>query len=609
MDAGTGLGEDGRIAAAILQTTAAEGAVHAPQSREWVELPEGEVGDAVIAALERGGVDHLFFTSGSEIGFFQEAIAKARAHRNTAPRLITMTHEHASLNAALGFAAVSGRMAATAAHVDVGTLHYGGAIHTARHSGLPVLITAGAPPTSYPGTIRGAREGGGHIWLQQSYDQHGIVRQYTKWDHRLECQDNPGLIVSRALQVAQTEPKGPVYLSFPCEVTLMRCLETRFPTAEQLGIPRPPGPDPAGINEIARHLIRARNPMVIAGRSGRNPRTVPALVQLCELLGMPVLDALPRTYLCFPMTHPLYLGSASPRDADMVVAIEADVPWMPGPSAPADGAYVAVIDVDAAKARIPTYEFTADLRITADALLAIEAIIAALRPLMTTGDRSRFEERGALWREHTAKLRAQRDSEAAALAGHHPIAPRWLHREIGRVLGDDCIIFDETIASNLVSDYLRCKRPGSYFYLPASAGGWSPGAAFGAKLAAPDRDVVSITGDGFYMFAAANAALWAAAHYRAPFMSIVYQNRSYTTGVLRIEELYPGGYAARSGYEGGYFDPPIDFAKEAEAAGAYGENVRDPAQVAPAIERGLAQIRAGRPAVIAVWLPRLMQQD
>src|ERR1700734_808323 len=125
----------------------------------------------------------------------------------------------------------------------------------------------------------------------------------------------------------------------------------------------------------------------------------------------------------------------------------------------------------------------------------------------------------------------------------------------------------------------------------------------------PDRDVVSITGDGFYIFASANAALWSAAHYKAPFMSIIYQNRSYSTGVLRVANVFPDGYAAKAGYDGGYFDPPIDFAKEAEAAGAYGENVRDPAEIAPAIARGLKQIRAGKPAVISVWLPRLLQKD
>src|SRR5450759_5693461 len=127
------------------------GALPRPRSLEWVNVPADEASDAIIAAMVLGGVDHLFFTSGSEIAFYQEAIAKAKAHGLPAPRLITVTHEHASLNAALGYTAVSGKIAATAAHVDVGTQHYGGAVHTALHSGLPVLITAGAPPTSHPG--------------------------------------------------------------------------------------------------------------------------------------------------------------------------------------------------------------------------------------------------------------------------------------------------------------------------------------------------------------------------------------------------------------------------------------------------------------------------
>src|SRR5262245_8017765 len=214
--------------------------VQETETREWVNVPADEVGDAVIAALERGGVEYLFFTSGSEIGFFQEALAKAKAQgRNKTPRLITVNHEHTSLNAALGYAAVSGKPAITAAHVDVGTQHYGGAVHTAWHSGLPVLITAGAPPTAHPDSMRGARDGGGHIWMQQSFDQHGIVRPYVKWDHRLEYQDNPGLMVSRALQVARSEPCGPVYMTFPREISLLKMNGARFPTADQLGIPVP----------------------------------------------------------------------------------------------------------------------------------------------------------------------------------------------------------------------------------------------------------------------------------------------------------------------------------------------------------------------------------
>jgi acetolactate synthase I/II/III large subunit len=255
------------------------------ESRAWIELPVADNGEAIVAAMTEAGVEYVFFTSGSEIGFYQEAIAKAEAQGRKAPRLISVTHEHASLNAALGCAAVSGKPVATAAHVDCGTQHYGGAVHTAWHAGLPVLITAGIPPVAYPGSMRGARDPEGHLWLQQTFDQNGIVRQYTKWDHHLEFQDNPGLMVSRALQVACSEPCGPVYLSIPREVSLAQAKSARFPTLAQLGVARPPAPDPSGIRELAARLMTAENPFVVVARSGRNPATVAALVRFAELLG------------------------------------------------------------------------------------------------------------------------------------------------------------------------------------------------------------------------------------------------------------------------------------------------------------------------------------
>ena len=173
-------------------------------------------------------------------------------------------------------------------------------------------------------------------------------------------------------------------------------------------------------------------------------------------------------------------------------------------------------------------------------------------------------------------------------------------------MDDNCLMVDETLMLSPLPPFLRFGEPGTYFRNPGSGGGWAAGAALGAKLGRPDKDVIAVTGDGFYMYSVANAAISAAVRYRAPFLSIIYQNRSYSTGTQATAAFYPGGYAVQSGLEAGYFDPPMDFAKEAEAAGAYGENVKDPAEVGPAIGRGLEQIRRGTPAVIAVWLPKLM---
>src|SRR4029079_6768566 len=122
-------------------------------SRAWVEVPAEDNGDAMVAAMAEAGVDYVFFTSGSAIGFYQEAIAKAHAQGRRAPKLITVTHEPLSLNAPLVYAAVAGTPAVTAAHVDCGTQHYGGAVHTAFHCGLPVMITGGGSPPSYHGHL------------------------------------------------------------------------------------------------------------------------------------------------------------------------------------------------------------------------------------------------------------------------------------------------------------------------------------------------------------------------------------------------------------------------------------------------------------------------
>ena len=127
-------------------------------------------------------------------------------------------------------------------------------------------------------------------------------------------------------------------------------------------------------------------------------------------------------------------------------------------------------------------------------------------------------------------------------------------------------MIDDTTHDRLFP-YLRVSRPGCYFHNPGSAGGWAPGAALGAKLAAPTRDVIAVTGDGFYMYGAPTAAIWAAARHQAPFLTVVYQNRSYTTGTVAVANSYPGGFAERSGFDGGYLEPAMDFAKEAEAAG------------------------------------------
>ena len=263
------------------------------------------------------------------------------------------------------------------------------------------------------------------------------------------------------------------------------------------------------VEEIAHRLVHARDPMIVAG-SGRNPAEVPALVTLCELLGAPVVQCAWHGYQSFPLNHRLFQGKRSVADADVVVVLEADVPWVPGPNGPGPDAFVAAISIDPAKHKIPTYEFTADLRVTSDPLSAIEAITAAVRALISAADAERFEARARQWGETAAARIKKVEQEALSVAAEQPINPRWLSYQIAEVLDDNSLVIDDTTHDRLFP-YLKIARPGSYFHNPGSAGGWAPGAALGAKLAAPDRDVIAVTGDGFYMYGSPTAALLAGA--------------------------------------------------------------------------------------------------
>ncbi len=287
----------------------------------WSEYGAEEWSDALVAAMKLGGVDHLFFVSGSEIAFWQESVAKAQEKGWPTPKLITVPHESVALNAALGSAMIRNQPEATAVHVDVGSLNYGGAIHTAWRGNYPVLITVGTGPRAYPGSIPGSRNSAVQ-WVQEPRDQGAILRQYTKIDHRLEHQDNPGLIVSRLLQVAMSEPKGPVYLTVPRESAMLKLPgKTYFPTRDELGIARPAYPDPSDARRAAQWLIEARNPCIYAGTAGRNPESVAEIVRLAELLALPVMDTDRVDRLNFPTIHPLYGTGPDVKDADALLLL------------------------------------------------------------------------------------------------------------------------------------------------------------------------------------------------------------------------------------------------------------------------------------------------
>ena len=575
----------------------------------WGQYGADEWSDALVASMKLGGVDNLFFVSGSEIAFWQESIAKAKDREWPAPRLVTVTHEGVALNAAAGDAMVSGKPSATAVHVDVGTLNFGAAIHTVWRGSYPVLMTAGTGPRAFPDSLTGGRDSPVQ-WVQEPRDQGEILRQYTKVDHRLEHQDNPGMMISRLLQVAMSEPKGPVYLTIPREVAMQRLPgAARFPTRDQMGLARPAWPDPTDARRAAEWLIKADNPLLCLAKSGRNPETVGHVVRLAELLALPVNEN-HTDRLNFPTTHPLFGTGPAAKDADAILVMESPIPFSPGAASPKADTKVIWVDVDPVFSRFKTMEHRADLWLPVSTSGAAQAIYEAATSMLTTSDISRIADRRARLDERKREMVAAAE-EAALKSGHrNPIHPRWVAYQLGKILEPETILLDDALSNApLVQTYRGRTQPSTYFKSGGSSGGWGSGAAFGAKLARPQSDVILASGDGYFMFGTPMAALWAAAHHGAPFLSVVFVNRSYSTGTRGLRGTYPDGSAISAGnYDGGLFDPPPDFAKMAEAANSYGETVHEPEEVGPALRRGLEQVRNGTPAVVAVMLPTLVEE-
>jgi acetolactate synthase I/II/III large subunit len=586
------------------------GAVQQPASGvdgAWVEIPADEVADALVQSMAINGVDYLFFSSGSDIGFYQEAVVKARTLGRPTPRLLNMLHENANLNAAVGYSMLAHRPAATAAHVDIGTLNYGGALHNAWRDETPVLITAGMPPHSYGHTRRGGRDQQ-VFWPQENYDYGQIVRQYTKWDHALNALDNPGLMVSRALQLALAERQGPTYLSIPRDVAMLPLAGLRFPSVADLGLPAPPSGDPDTLRQAARLLVEARNPLVVTRKAGRTAAGAAALQALCELLALPVTQNYRKDRMNLPTDHPLYESGPSLKDADVILVVDAEAPWLPGISEPTVGAKVIWLGVDPIQSRFVNHEFPATLHIAAETARGLTALTAEAERLLGAGGRDRVADRFEHCRTRHLERRATLERAAQASAQDTPINPKWLSYQLGLALDDDCIFLEDTVNNSMnAQDYCPARQPESYFRNTGTSGGWGVAAAFGAKLAAPDKTVVVSSGDGFFLYSVPYAPLWAAARYGAPFLTVVFQNMAYGTGTLNLKLHYPEGYSIREhDFEGGWIYPPPDLAKMAEAVGAYGENVTEPTEVAPALQRGLRTVREGTPAVIAVRLPQLM---
>lgn len=574
------------------------------------ELHDVEIAEAYVEALLARGVSYLFLNPGTDTFPIQEAVAKRRALGQPTIEVVLCPFEVPALAAAHGYYAVSGRPQAVLVHVDVGTQNLGAMVHNAQRGRAAVLLSAGRAPYTTDPSVRGTRDGYIH-WLQEQLDQHGIVRNYVKWDYELRRADQVGEVIARAYQIAESDPAGPVYLTLPREVLMERVEQVRIPDPRRFPPVRLGAGDPDLLRRAAELLVRAERPLVLTSTSGRTRAGWDGLIELAELLALPVVEW--RTRANFPADHPLHAGynyglEHGLAEADVVLILDHDVPYIPTRTPLPEHATVIQIDVDPVKEQIPLWSFPVDLPIRADTGAALPLLAAAARDLLTEADRRRIQERRERIAAESAARRAAWRERAAAQATTRPITVEWLGYclEEFRRENPDLLLIDEAITSQVP---LFCQiRPdtfGSWFQSGGSGLGWGLGAAIGAKLAAPDRTVVGLIGDGSFLFGVPEASLWIARQAKAPVLIVVVNNACYNATKRPLVAAYPEGYSVTTGqFVGIDLSPTPRFDLLARSVDAYGERVEEPDQVLPALRRALAHVRDGQSAVLDVILAR-----
>ena len=554
--------------------------------------PAETVADHFFGALAERGIEYLFANAGTDFSPVIEALAKAQALGTPIPTPVTVPHEAVAVAMAQGYHFATGRPQAVMVHVTVGTANALGNLINLARANVPLLMLAGRTPLVERG-LSGARD---RLiqWAQEAFDQAGMVREYVKWDYELRNAVQVEAVVNRAIEVACSEPSGPIYLSLPREVLAAPAMPkgNRKPT-----IPSPVAPSASHVAEIADLIRQAELPLVITA-GVENADT--GLADLVDRFAIPVLHH-SQQFIALPTAHPMYLGVGPSRittEADLILVLQCDVPWIPSREKLRSDCRVVHIGADPLFERYPMRSFQADQVLRCGGRAAIAALAAALGAPDPALSRH-IESRRARVAEHKAQLTAAVQAVAEPGRG---LSGELVTRTLGEICGEDTIYVSDY---SIHQPFVAALKPGQYMGMsPAGYLGWGMGAALGIKLALPDKLVVVGVGDGTYFMSAPLAAHHVSRAENLPFLTVIYNNRRWGAVRNAVQTLHPQGFAMKSNSAPLIsLDPPPEFEKIVEACGGAGYRIETRTELRPTLEAAVKTVRSGRQAVVNVMIP------
>ncbi|MEX2240501.1 MAG: thiamine pyrophosphate-dependent enzyme [Burkholderiales bacterium] len=540
---------------------------------------------AFLRLLVEEGVSHLFGNPGTTELPIMEVLPDFPQLR-----YVLGLHESVVVAMADGYARASNRLAAANVHVAPGLGNAMGALYNAQFSGSPIILTAGQQEQGH-----GLTEPLLYAPLVP------VAAPFVKWAVEATRVEDLPRIVRRAAKVALTPPTGPVFISLPGDVLEQEAdIDLGAPTR----IDARTRPSDEALAELARRLLAAKNPVILAGQELSIHDAFAEATALAELLGAGVYQQTVPYAAQYPSAHRAYLGAltrvqksvrAALEPFDLLLCLGADLLRMSvySPLEPLPAGlpviHVSERDWEMGKNHPTALALHANVRETLRALLPLlrsmrgaDAAAAAERRLAAIAPRNWSAQRGP------ARL------AALEVAEERPVDPRYLMLRFAEALPQDAVVVEEALTSSLSLPAVLEQRDAKCYYGLASGGlGFALPGAIGVSLALPGRPVAAIVGDGAALYGI--QALWTAAHLALPITYVIANNRGYRILKERLVSMRKTDRFVGMDIR----EPAIDYTALAASMGVPGRRVTDPAEITPALREALA---SGGPRLLEVMV-------
>lgn len=537
-------------------------------------ISQKSVATRYLERLHDHGVRYIFGNSGTDFPPLIEALSRGDAGIEP----IVVPHENVAVAMAYGYTLATGQPQVVMVHVGLGTANALLGIFNAAREHIPMILAAGRTPVLEHGRL-GSRNNFIN-WAQEMFDQGGMVRELVKWEYELRDPAQITNVVDRAFAVSQSAPEGPVYLVLPREVFAAdapavpdRGLGIQAPVT--LGLPRE--------DDLARcrqWIAEAKRPLVITAGAGRTRAGFDALTAFSMELRIPVVQYRPRflSIPCSLATHAGYDATSLLPDADLVLVVDSDVPWLPEVVTPSSDARIVHVGRDPLCLDYPMRSFRSDLTLQGDTA-------AILRALLPSGSMSPSER--SAWLKSATGPKTPLPLDESALTN------QFVSRCVAEAMDEDSVLVNEY---SFALEELRVDTHDQFYaHSPAGGLGWGMGAALGIRMARPDKTVFATIGDGTYMFGNPTPTHFVSASRDLPFITVIYNNRRWAAVHRATLSMYPQGAAAARGEPVfATLEPAPAYERLVEASGGLGLRVEHPRELRPAIERAVHAVRKER---------------